>query len=390
VRPSAAEWRRAWRRGGRWRVWDPPGTSPSAGETIAPDLQDAVTVAALARELTRADDGTDPVAGTRPETDRVAGPAVPGSAGRPRPAGPLAECVAVSRQFGQLSAVRDVDLQVEAGEIVGLLGANGAGKTTLIKMLLGLLGTSAGRVALFGQPPSRDTRRRIGYLPQGLGLYEDLTAAENLEFSAAVFGGRPHRPDRLAGEFTSPVDSFALELGSLAAVPVGRLPLGLQRRLAFAEALAHHPQLLFLDEPTSGVDPLGRARLWETIRAAADDGAGVLVTTHYMEEAGECDRLVIMADGGVVAEGTAADIIGAARVTVVAAASWAAAFRRLEDAGLSVALAGRALRVPGVGPDAVRRTLGDLQARVFVVPATLEERFFELTSQRGVDVPVPA
>jgi ABC-2 type transport system ATP-binding protein len=467
--PSGAEAQRAWRRGGRWRVWDPPGAAPllgdsrSVGEAITPDLQDAVTVAALARELGRNGGGRRSAAGaqpqvgrapTRPEKDRpslspeadraladpdaglvlagqeadlsyvglgadlssaglaadrvlagqeagrvragqekdrgtpadVAG----GPVGRGRPAGQLAQCVGVRRQFGRLTAVRDVDLQVEAGEIVGLLGANGAGKTTLIKMMLGLLGTTAGQVRLFGQPPSRETRRRIGYVPQGLGLYEDLTARENLGFSAAVFGGRRHR---LAGK-RQPVaaegGAFSDEIGSLVTVPVGSLPLGVQRRLAFAQALAHRPELLFLDEPTSGVDPLGRARLWETIRAAADRGVGVLVTTHYMEEAGECDRLVIMADGAVVAEGTSAEIIGTAQVTVVAAPSWAAAFNKLEGAGLPVALAGRGVRVPGVGPDAVRRTLDDQHARVFTAPATLEERFFELTSQRGPGAAGPA
>src|SRR5712691_2123967 len=111
--------------------------------------------------------------------------------------GPLAQCVAVSRQFGEFTAVRDVDLRVDPGEIVGLLGANGAGKTTLIRLLLGLLATSTGEVALFGEPPSRRTRRRIGYVPQSLGLYDDLTVSENLKFSAAVFGsGTPGPPVR--------------------------------------------------------------------------------------------------------------------------------------------------------------------------------------------------
>jgi ABC-2 type transport system ATP-binding protein len=279
---------------------------------------------------------------------------------------PLAECVGVSKVFGTFTAVRDVRLQVRPGEIVGLLGANGAGKTTVIRILLGLLRPSAGRVALFGQAPSRHTRARLGYVPQGLGLYDDLTPAENLQFAAQVFGSEP-------GVLGSDLRGYAGELTS-------SLPLGVQRRVAFAEALAHHPELLILDEPTSGVDPLARARLWETIAEAAQSGAGVLVTTHYMEEAGECGRLIIMADGVVVADGTAAEIIGGARVTVVRAGSWSAAFRALTDAGLQVALAGRALRVPGAGPAQVRQALGDLPAEVGEAPATLEERFFELAS----------
>ena len=156
-------------------------------------------------------------------------------------------------------------------------------------MLLGLLPVSGGSVRLFGQPPSRASRRRVGYLPQGLGLYDDLTIAENLAFSRAVFAagvgqhGDPPEPGRA---------------GFAAAVRRGRRagPAARRgRRAAFAQVLAHAPELLLLDEPTSGVDPLARARLWETIAQAAADGAGVIVTTHNMEEAEECTRLVVLA-----------------------------------------------------------------------------------------------
>jgi ABC-2 type transport system ATP-binding protein len=292
--------------------------------------------------------------------------------------GALAECVAVSRRFGGFTAVDGVDLAIGPGEVVGLLGANGAGKTTLIRMLLGLLPASAGQVRLFGGPPSRQARRRLGYLPQGLGLYDDLTPAENLAFTAAVFGaGRPaaaHRP--AAAVPPEAARHYGREL-------VGDLPLGVQRRVAFAAALQHDPDLLILDEPTSGVDPLARARLWETIAAAAQAGAGVLVTTHYLDEAGECGRLVIMADGRVVAEGTAAEITGGRRVSVVEADSWAGALDALDAAGLPAALAGRTLRVPGASPAEVRRALGPWPARVSEAPATLEERFFQLTLPAG-------
>jgi ABC-2 type transport system ATP-binding protein/ribosome-dependent ATPase len=279
----------------------------------------------------------------------------------------LAQATVATRRFGQFTAVREVNLQVGPGEIVGLLGANGAGKTTLIRMLLGLIGTSSGQCTLFGEPPSRSSRTRLGYVPQGLGLYDDLSPAENMAFTDAAFG----------------THSAALPAQLRPRDLVGSLPLGVQRRIAFAQALAHRPELLILDEPTSGVDPLGRARLWETIGEAAEAGAGVLVTTHYMEEAGECDRLVIMADGGVVAEGTTEAIVGSRRAASVESGSWAAAFSALEEAGLAVALAGRGLRVPDADPATVRQALdlAGISATVRDVPATLEERFFELVSQ---------
>jgi ABC-type multidrug transport system ATPase subunit len=304
--------------------------------------------------------------------------------------GPLAECRAVSRQFGPFTAVDRVDLALHRGEVVGLLGANGAGKTTLIRLLLGLLPPSAGEVRLFGGPPSRQARRRIGYVPQTLGLYDDLTPAENLAFAAAVFspgarlGPRRHQPD---GALAEPRPGLPPAVRRYARIPVRDLPLGVQRRTAFAEALSHQPDLLILDEPTSGVDPLARARLWETIAGAAGAGAGVLVTTHYLDEAGECGRLVIMADGRVAAEGTASEIIGATRVTVVQAGKWAAALRALDAAGLPATLAGRALRVPGASPAEVRRALGPLAARVSEAPASLDERFFQLTAASQRDMP---
>jgi ABC-2 type transport system ATP-binding protein len=191
-----------------------------------------------------------------------------------------------------------------------------------------------------------------------------------------VFGGpRAVLPEDMAGvPGVVPRSSTARHID----VPVGQLPLGLQRRAAFAEALAHRPDLLVLDEPTSGVDPLGRARLWDTIARATRAGAGALVSTHYMEEAGECDRLVIMSAGSVVATGTADEIIGDSQVTVVETGEWASSFRRLSAAGLPAALAGRSLRVPSASVAQVRSVLTDDAASVQRAPATLEERFFEL------------
>jgi ABC-type multidrug transport system ATPase subunit len=300
---------------------------------------------------------------------------------------PLAEALRARRVFGRFTAVDGVDLAVGPGEVVGLLGANGAGKTTLIRMLLGLLPVTAGAVRLFGRPPSRASRRRIGYLPQSLGLYDDLTIAENLAFSRAVFGGAGAGARAGAGAGASGGAAGPAPPRRYAAVPVRDLPLGVTRRAGFAQVLAHAPELLLLDEPTSGVDPLARARLWETISQAAAAGAGVIVTTHNMEEAEECTRLVVMAAGRVVAAGTTAQIIGPTRTAVVRAADWAAALRRLEAAGLRAVLggtapagAGTALRVPARTAAEVAAALGDLPADVGTEPATLEERFFELAA----------
>jgi ABC-2 type transport system ATP-binding protein/ribosome-dependent ATPase len=282
----------------------------------------------------------------------------------------LAESLGATRRFGDFVAVDAVDLWVEPGEVVGLLGANGAGKTTLIRMLLGLLVPSAGEVRLFGAPPSRETRRRLGYVPQGLGLYDDLTPRENLRFSEAAFG--THTDTRLPE---------ALE--PCADIPVGALSLGIQRRVAFNQALAHSPALLVLDEPTSGVDALARARLWDTIRDATDAGAGTLVTTHQMDEAEQCDRLAVMAGGRVVAHGTVEAIVGDGRAQIVEADDWPGALDALEAAGLRPSLVGRQLRVTGASIDQVRDALVTVAARVWEARATLEERFFELASAGG-------
>ncbi|HEY7198040.1 MAG TPA: ABC transporter ATP-binding protein [Gaiellaceae bacterium] len=281
--------------------------------------------------------------------------------------GVLAEAASVTRQFGTFAAVSDVSVRVGAGEIVGLIGANGAGKTTLIRMLLGLLPASAGRVALFDQLPSRKTRQRLGYVPQSLGLYTDLTVDENLQFTARAFGS--DLPQELPAELAEVRERL-----------VGDIGLGLQRQLAFIAALAHYPSLLVLDEPTSGVDPLARSRLWDTIHEQADGGVGVLVTTHYMQEADQCDRLVIMVAGRVAATGTTGEIIGGRTAVQVDADAWEHAFSVLTDAGMTVLLAGRSVRVPDAAAVDVERVLrrADVAATITEVPSTLDERLITL------------
>jgi ABC-2 type transport system ATP-binding protein len=232
--------------------------------------------------------------------------------------------------------------------------------------MLGLLGPTEGTVSLFGEPPSRAARRRIGYVPQGLGLYDDLSVAENMRFVTAAFGiGVPELGD------------LAADSGTL----VGSLPRGAQRRLAFAAAISHRPELLVLDEPTSGVGPIARARLWADIREAAASMAGVLVTTHHMSEAEQCDRIVVMAAGRIVTEGTLEEIVGSEHVVAARTQDWARAFGALDDAGFSASLVGRTVHVIGASFPEVERFLAErgLDASVGTAPATFEEAFVRLS-----------
>lgn len=281
----------------------------------------------------------------------------------------------LTRRYGSFTAVDNVDLSVDTGQIVGLLGANGAGKTTLIRMLLGLLRPTAGTVALLGGPPSRHTRRMLGYVPQGLGLYTDLTVAENRRFHASAF----HTGDT-PGDLAD-VDDHDGRL-------VADLSLGQQRRLAFALAIAHEPRLLVLDEPTSGVGPLGRARLWDSIHDSADAGTGVLVTTHYLSEAEQCEQLVMMAAGRVVARGTATQIIGDTQVVDVTTGDQGRVLTALADAGMVASLDAGGVAVPGVDQKRVRAVLANTSSvdDIGVRPATLEERFVELARPTGTPV----
>jgi ABC-2 type transport system ATP-binding protein len=284
----------------------------------------------------------------------------------------VVQASSVTRRFGAFTAVDTVSMHVDPGEVVGLLGANGAGKTTLIRMLLGLLPTTTGQVAVLGGSPDRAHRRRLGYVPQNLGLYRDLTVKENLDFISASYGtARPPLPD---------------DLDRYADVLVGAMPLGAQRRTAFIAALSHQPEALLLDEPTSGVDALSRAALWDTIRAHSDSGVGVLVTTHYMQEAQQCDRLLLMSNGKLVAEGSEADIIGSTTALAVRTDDWASTFAALTAAHVPVILDGRDVRVADTGLDDLQRILREarIDASIAAVPATIEERMLVLARSDNV------
>jgi len=209
------------------------------------------------------------------------------------------------KQFGAFTAVKGVSLQVRHGEIYGLLGANGAGKTTTIKMLCGLLEPTSGEVHLAGERSLRSgaVRRQIGYMSQKFSLYNDLSIEENLDFFAGVYGV----PDEEREEKKRWVLSFSGLEGKEGQI-TGSLPGGWKQRVAFGAAIMHEPRILFLDEPTSGVDPLARRAFWKMINRLADAGAAILVTTHYLEESEQCNRLGMMVAGELVAEGSPSDL----------------------------------------------------------------------------------
>jgi ABC-2 type transport system ATP-binding protein len=210
------------------------------------------------------------------------------------------------RKFGSFTAVDHVSFEVHRGEIFGLLGPNGAGKTTTFRMLCGLLPATSGLLRVAGVDLRRaraSARQKIGYVAQRFSLYGQLTVRENLEFFGSAYSLRGRRKQERT--------AWALEefgLGPFVDLPSGQLPGGYQRRLAMATALVHEPETLFLDEPTSGADPLARREFWRRIVALAEQGVTVIVTTHFMEEAEYCDRVAIMDAGRVLAQGTPAEI----------------------------------------------------------------------------------
>jgi drug efflux transport system ATP-binding protein len=208
----------------------------------------------------------------------------------------------LTRTFGNFTAVDHITFDVKPGEVFGFLGANGAGKTTAIRMLIGLLQPSSGSARVAGYDVARDTeqvKRSIGYMSQRFSLYEDLTPRENIRLYGGIYGLTRDQIRQRTAEMLE-----RLGFSSVADTAVRSLPLGWRQKLAFSVALVHRPQIVFLDEPTSGVDPITRRQFWELIYDAASRGTTVLVTTHYMDEAEYCDRVSIMVAGRIAAMGT--------------------------------------------------------------------------------------
>jgi ABC-2 type transport system ATP-binding protein len=210
---------------------------------------------------------------------------------------PAVEAVALRKAFGEIHAVDGVDLSLPPGRIYGLLGPNGSGKTTLIRLLMGLASATSGTARVLGvEMPSRANLSRIGYMTQSDGIYPELSVWENLTFFAALYGQTNKTELRRSLEL--------VELDKRTGTPAMQLSGGMRRRLSMACALAHHPQVLFLDEPTVGVDPALRVQFWDHFHRLAADGTTLLVSSHVMDEADRCDELLFIREGRVLAQGT--------------------------------------------------------------------------------------
>ncbi len=298
----------------------------------------------------------------------------------------------LTRRFGTFTAVDHATFDVRPGEIFGFLGPNGAGKTTTIRMLTGLLAPTEGEARVAGLDVRRhrtDIKSRIGYMSQQFSLYEDLTVGENIELFAGLYGVAGTRLERRR--------AWILEMAGLEGAErriTGDLPLGWKQRLALGCAMVHEPPILFLDEPTSGVDPMARRRFWDLIDGLARDGTTFLVSTHYMEEAEYCHRLILMNRARVIALDTPRALRRRLRVPIlqlrVADAPTAVEVLTGGPGILEVAMFGRALHVTVEDEGAAQATIREVLGRAGIsvvdiapVEPSLEDVFVSLVRREG-------
>jgi ABC-2 type transport system ATP-binding protein len=306
---------------------------------------------------------------------------------------PVIQVRNLTRRFGRFTAVDSVSFEVYKGEIFGYLGANGAGKSTTIRMLCGLLEPTEGTAVVAGVDVNRDpdaVKRSIGYMSQKFSLYLDLTARENLEFFGGAYGMAGRRLRQRIGEIL-----LSVGLADQPDARTGELPSGFRQRLALGCALLHQPKIVFLDEPTAGVDPQARRLFWGLIRTLAAQGTTVLVTTHYMDEAEFCDRVGLMVDGRLAALDTPHQLksrfvpgvlmevrhIGAGAADVLRALE-GKVFVEPFGAGLHVRVAGAHVD-PCLVQDTLRTT--DPGAIVEVLEPTLEDVFLEVVRTSSIE-----
>jgi drug efflux transport system ATP-binding protein len=303
------------------------------------------------------------------------------------------EVTDLSKRFGRFVAVDRVSFQVRRGEVFGFLGPNGSGKSTTIRMLCGILMPSSGTASVAGFNVAREperVRENIGYMSQKFSLYEELTVQENLDFFAGIYG--------LAGPDATLRREEVLALGGLTAsrnVLAHDLPGGLRQRLALVSAIIHRPSVLFLDEPTAGVDPISRREFWELIRQMASAGTAVLVTTHYMDEAEHCHTLALIYQGHLIAKGSPShlktDLHGSLVEVEVDPADLAPALRALQGnpAAHEVAMFGASLHITLDSSEALpalQAFLGQegiVPRRVESILPSLEDVFVSLVAREG-------
>jgi ABC-2 type transport system ATP-binding protein len=296
----------------------------------------------------------------------------------------------LTRRFGAFAAVSDLTFDVRQGEIFGFLGSNGAGKSTTIRMLCGLLRPTAGIARVGGIDVGRDpeaVKQRIGYMSQRFSLYEKLTVDQNINFFGGVYG--------LRGERLAARRAFALDMAGLhgrEATLTRELSAGWRQRLSLGCAILHEPPIVFLDEPTSGVDPLSRRRFWRLIKQLARGGTTVLVTTHYLDEAEHCDRIAIIHAGRLAALGTPAelkDMFADRLILAIRAPNPVEAMHRLDEIpaiektsifGTSVHAV---LRTRDISPTTIAAQLRDagIEAEIKVVEPSLEDVFLDVVER---------